>query len=379
MFRYIRSLAVPMMLLAANAISRPAGAQNPLLLQLHVQSGIRLQADTSGGLVAYGKRYPSCNVIPAAGAGVRMMWYPCKAAFRAGELTPASTLFWNDNNIGSWSWAGGQSTMASGLGSLAFGYASVASGDYSVALGTKAIAEGENAVALGIDAKCTGQSCLAMGNAVVAGAEGAIAIGTFVTADAIKSTALGAKASTNGHRGAFIWGDGGSSTLVTAQADNEFRVRASGGVAFRTSEAASSAAGMNGNAGCDLAAGSGSWSCSSSRYVKENVADVDGEGVLAKISAMPVTTWNYITEDKAVRHMGPFAQDFYAAFQLGTDSASIGMIDINGVNLAAIKALEQRTADLKSAQDQVAEKTMRIDALEERVARLEKVLAKKLK
>jgi hypothetical protein len=94
---------------------------------------------------------------------------------------------------------------------------------------------------------------------------------------------------------------------------------------------------------------------------------------------MPVTTWNYIAEGKDVRHMGPFAQDFYAAFQLGTDSTSIGMIDINGVNLAAVKALAERTAELKAAQAALDEKVRRIDELEERVARLERVLLKKHK
>ena len=37
MFRYIRSLTLPLLLVAVSSISTPAGAQDPLLLQLHVK------------------------------------------------------------------------------------------------------------------------------------------------------------------------------------------------------------------------------------------------------------------------------------------------------------------------------------------------------
>jgi len=171
-------------------------------------------------------------------------------------------------------------------------------------------------------------------------------------------------------------GDQSTTDSVRNQANNEFRVRAAGGIKLRTSTAANAAPGTAGNTGCDLPAGSGSWSCASSRDVKENVDEVDGEGVLAKLHDVPVTTWNYITEGREVRHMGPFAQDFYAAFELGTDSTSIGMIDINGVNLAAIKALEQRTSELRAAQAALDERTRRLEHMEHRVAQLEKALQK---
>jgi hypothetical protein len=40
------------------------------------------------------------------------------------------------------------------------------------------------------------------------------------------------------------------------------------------------------------------------------------------------------------------AQDFYAAFGLGTDNRSIGTVDEAGIALAGIKALEDRTGKL---------------------------------
>jgi hypothetical protein len=219
-------------------------------------------------------------------------------------------------------------------------------------------------------------ACVAIGWGNNADGEGAVAIGYRNTANGYHAVALGHRASSNGHAGTFTFGDWSTTDSVRNQADNEFRVRAKGGIALRTSDKSNDAPGVNGNTGCDLPSGSGSWSCASSRYVKENVADVDGDDVLTKVRDIPVTTWNYIAEGKQVRHMGPFAQDFYAAFGLGTDSASIGMIDINGVNLAAIKALEERTVALKAAQTALEAKSQRLDQLEERVARLEKLLGK---
>ena len=53
------------------------------------------------------------------------------------------------------------------------------------------------------------------------------------------------------------------------------------------------------------------------------------------------------------------------------------MIDINGVNLAAIKALEQRTSELRASQAALDVAMQRLEQLEERVERLEKALQTK--
>lgn len=79
----------------------------------------------------------------------------------------------------------------------------------------------------------------------------------------------------------------------------------------------------------------------------------DGEGVLAKIRQVDVSSWNYVGHDaRAFRHYGPTAQDFYAAF--GHDGVGavgsptrITSTDIDGILLAAVKAIEQRTERLR--------------------------------
>src|SRR6185295_13568278 len=88
MIRYNRSLAIPSIALFASAFLTPLAGQSPILLQLQSPAGDRLRADSAGGIVALGtySLVGGCTGIPATGLGTRLMWYPCKAAFRAGYL-----------------------------------------------------------------------------------------------------------------------------------------------------------------------------------------------------------------------------------------------------------------------------------------------------
>ncbi len=136
-------------------------------------------------------------------------------------------------------------------------------------------------------------------------------------------------------------------------------IRAAGGVRLRTS--------ANLSTGCDLPAGSGVFSCTSDRNLKEGFRVVDGEEVLAKIAQMPVEGWSYKDDPEKAQHIGPVAQDFRRAFGLGTNDTSIGLLDVDGVNMAAIKALEKRTQELRT-------KSAEVDALRSEVADLKRSL-----
>ena len=128
-----------------------------------------------------------------------------------------------------------------------------------------------------------------------------------------------------------MWSDFGSgSALLKDTASNQFVVRASGGASLYSNETMTS--------GVKLAAGSGTWAALSDRNAKTDVAALDDDSVLAKVGSLPVSTWRY-TSESGVRHVGPMAQDFYAAFGVGEDDRHITSIDEDGVALAAIKAL----------------------------------------
>lgn len=99
----------------------------------------------------------------------------------------------------------------------------------------------------------------------------------------------------------------------------------------------------------------------SSRSAKEHFVPVDGAGVLARLAALPISTWNYIGADDADRHLGPVAEDFHAAFGLGASDHFVAPTDVAGVALASVKAL----------QDEVRERDERIDRLEARLRELE--------
>ena len=81
-----------------------------------------------------------------------------------------------------------------------------------------------------------------------------------------------------------------------------------------------------------------------------------------------VTEWSYQSEPGAVRHIGPMAQDFYAAFGLGADDRHITAIDADGVALAAIQQLHRMLVDEMRA------KEVALSAMERRVAELQEAV-----
>ncbi|NDW44287.1 tail fiber domain-containing protein [Ruegeria sp. PrR005] len=120
--------------------------------------------------------------------------------------------------------------------------------------------------------------------------------------------------------------------------------------------------GGNGSAGNGMALASngnltigGSLTQNSDKNSKMAITAVDQRDILGKVMTLPITSWTYKTEaETGVRHIGPMAQDFYAAFGTGADETGISTIDTSGVALAAIQALAEQNAALQE----------RIDALE---------------
>lgn len=346
------------------ATSPDLGIGGRYLLRLRNGSPLtdRFFVDSAGGVAALGQL--GAGEIPVSGEGLRMMWYPSYGAFRAGLVNGAQ---WDEANTGYLSWAGGNNSTASGYGAFSFGQENNVSGQMGVAFGSNNAVSGLAGFAAGLNSRCDGLGCVSMGFRANAGGDGSVALGYRVTADADYTTALGFRASANGHSGAFVRGDASTTDSILAVANNEFAVRAAGGYRFRTNATLTT--------GCNLPAGSGAFSCSSSRTLKEHFAPVDGEDLLSRIRNVPVNSWSYIDEPGGVRHLGPFAEDFRAAFGLGIDNRSIGLLDIDGVNFAAVQALEARTAQLRAAAEEVGRLTAEVAALREHQAATDARLA----
>jgi hypothetical protein len=90
----------------------------------------------------------------------------------------------------------------------------------------------------------------------------------------------------------------------------------------------------------------------------------DTRAVLEKLCRLPVTEWNLISQPAGIRHIGPMAQDFQAAFGVGEDDRHISTSDADGVALAAIQGLNQKV------EQAVKEKDAQIQTLEKDVAEL---------
>lgn len=169
-------------------------------------------------------------------------------------------------------------------------------------------------------------------------------------ANGLFSLAAGKRARAD-HEGAFVWASS-SEDLFASTAMNEFAVRAHGGVRMETDSS---------GVGARLLPGSGSWSSMSDRNAKFAVEDVDERAILHGVLALPVREWSYLGQAAGVRHLGPMAQDFRAAFGLGEGPTTISTVDADGVALAAIQGLWQELQD----------RDARIAALEARLAALE--------
>ena len=252
---------------------------------------------------------------------------------------------------------GGAANISSSMGTtVAGGWQNTASGMFST------VAGGMNNTASGGDSTVSGGSeNTASANAsMVPGGQFNVAGGyvSFAAGRRAKVRDAAASGDYTGDEGTFMWADWTDADF-TSTGPNRFMVRASGGVYLYTSADLST--------GSYLAAGSGTWSSVSDRQMKENLAPVDGREVLGKLAAIPISTWNYKTQDPGVRHMGPMAQDLYGAFGLGDSDKAITTIDADGVALAAIQGLYQMVLEKDK---KIAELEARLAALESRGATL---------
>jgi trimeric autotransporter adhesin len=171
---------------------------------------------------------------------------------------------------------------------------------------------------------------------------------------------------TPAHIGVFLFADS-SSYQFHSTAANEFAARATGGVRFVLGTDAS------GTPTWSCAASTGnSWACSSDRNLKENFQPVDVAGVLQRVVGLPLYIWNAKGTDPNVKHLGPAAQDFMAAFALGNSDKMIGMQDADGVALAAIQGLHQL---LREKDSEIARLKERADMMERKLQAVESKLA----
>lgn len=130
--------------------------------------------------------------------------------------------------------------------------------------------------------------------------------------------------------------------------------------------------------GASLSAG-GTWTNGSSRRFKQDFTTVNALSILNKVVALPISTWTYKQSSEGL-HIGPMAEDFKAAFAVGSDAEHISTVDADGIALAAIQglnakletensALKQRLQSLEAADAENSAMKARLDAIEAQLAR----------
>ena len=262
----------------------------------------------------------------------------------------------------SFAFASGYLTVASGVRSAAMGHGTTASGGASTALGENTTASGAGSLATGDSNTAAGNFSFVGGRSSSALGDYSLAFGQAAEAGGVGSVALGQNARTTAE-GSFMFSDRSSPNVFQSNLPNEFGARFAGGFYLYTNAALSK--------GVALAANGSSWADLSDVNAKENFRDVDGEVLLTKLARIPIREWNYKAQDTAIRHMGPTAQDFRAAFGLGDFPLRINTIDADGVALAGVKALDTRTSALRATVDDLRRENADLRA---RLARLEAVL-----
>jgi len=222
------------------------GVSNQLVLDNGGNVGIgtasprtKLELNDDGAILAVGT-YNSGWTEPNLGAGTRLLWYPRKAAFRAGYV---SSTQWDDANIGDYSVAMGYDNRASGAYSVVGGgYLNLAS--YDATYGLTTVGGGQsNTASAGFATVGGGQSNTASGrwSAVgggigntASGYDSTIGGGYYNTASGQYATVSGGRQNTasglyatvsGGFRniaaGDYSWAGGGYMQL-SASADRTF-------------------------------------------------------------------------------------------------------------------------------------------------------------
>lgn len=313
-----RRISISVLTASAMLTATTAAAQIPdtLMVVKDSSNNIRMSLHKTGAFLLGGTYDSTSGNIPVEGAGTRLMWYPEKAAFRAGYVDGTQ---WDDANIG--------------VASFAVGEGIRASGDNSVALGLRCVASQVSAFASGEQSTASGAA----------------------------SVAMGYHAHTNARQGSFVFADRSTVDTLRAGVNHSSNWRVSGG--FRIFTSSNLSTGMTFQSGSSVSnwgqanaviststgaylSTAGIWTNTSDVNRKHLFENISGEDILTKIRNLPITSWSYRVDKDNIRHIGPMAQDFYAAFKLGNDDKAIGTVDADGVALAGIKALEERTTKL---------------------------------
>ena len=333
-----------------------------------------------GALLGLGEQ--GTGIIPAEGAGTRIMWYPAKAAFRAGQVT---NTHWNADSVGFFSGALGIDPIASGRAAVAMGHSPSARGDYSIAMGFGTSASRDHSVAMGDRTTASGFGSLAFGNSTTAGGNYSTSFGRSTTASGLYSTAMGIQTSASGNSstamGFETTASGAQTTALglrtTAASDHSLTIGEYNSA--NTSDDNTLFVVGNGNATTPSDALvfddtgnmtiTGNLTESSDRRLKKNIEPII-KGTLGKLSAITPSKFEFKNQQTHPdgRQIGLIAQEVQKEFPELINKNSKGYLSVSYSKFTAVllKGMQEQQEKI----ERLEEKINRIDQLNAEVAQL---------
>ena len=351
------------------------GTDNPAaLLHAHVNGS------DEGSVVFTGAYSSSPGPVPVSGAGTRMLWYPDKAAFRAGSVSDAH---WNTNFVGPYSAALGRDAVASGHYSISLGFNARAEGFAATTFGRDTKASGSYAMATGYNTLASGFASTAMGYETLAEANYSTAVGyqtnamgNFSTATGYKTYAGGLYSTALGRQtyaqetyataiGGFSWANGFASTAMG------YNARATGNYAFAIN--LDSSVGWDVQAhrfmitGATVIGGNVPWSAFSDRKLKKEIQPLDAESNLDKILQLNGARFRWMKHDEWF-NLGFIAQDVQDIIPESVrydESNDIFLMEYSAIIPVLVEAMKEQQTIIEDQQNTILQLKRRITALEE--------------
>lgn len=199
-----------------------------------------------------------------------------------------------------------------------------------------------------------GRDNTASGNqATVPGGQNNVAAGEYSFAAGLDAKAL--------HNFSFVFGP------LTSTGQDQFLISGFAGIGTASLDPTARLT-VNGNARVYGSVTASAFNTTSDRNEKQDFAPIDRRAILHQVAGIPISTWTF-KSDAATRHIGPMAQDFHGAFQVGPDDKHISTVDADGVALAAIQGLYEIVREKEA---ELAEMRARLVKLEGQLEAKEK-------
>ncbi|MFO8099269.1 MAG: tail fiber domain-containing protein [Salinibacter sp.] len=340
-----RMSTVVLLLLGLGLLAGPALAQTPITTIENGQDDRRLEVSHNGGFVVSGTLVDDGtenDSILVEGDGERMLWYPEKAAFRAGEASGQ----WDASEIGTHSIALGRSTLASEPGATALGRETEASGLNSLAIGNGAVASGSYSAAFGNDTEASGFYSVAHGNYTVAATSHSFSTGQCNSSNTSSDNTL------------FVVGNGGGNATGCDTREDAFVLDEYGNLEI-----------------------AGSLTENSDRRLKTGVESL-GDGTLKALADIRPVRFQFKDEGThpSGEQIGVIAQEVQDEFPELVSEGSDGTLSVAYPKLSAVllkgvqeqqEEIDQRDAELSRQQEIISDLKAENEDIKDRLASLE--------